>query len=76
MVGGPSKDPSKLTTAAEELIKAACSHAESAIDNETAEGLKKLSSKTILVQKSVESFENIFGFQDENPQPIGLLGER
>jgi hypothetical protein len=42
----PSKDSSKLATAAEELIKAACSHVETTsltIGKETVEELKKLS---------------------------------
>ena len=54
------KDSSKLTIAAEELIKAACSHVESTsltIGKETVEGLQKLSVGSSSIQKSVESLK-------------------
>ena len=55
-----SKDSSKLAMAAEELIKAACSHVESTsltIGKETVEGLKKLSIGSSSIEKSVESLK-------------------
>jgi hypothetical protein len=55
-----SKDSSKLAIAAEELIKAACSHVESTsltIGKETVEGLKKLSIGSSSIEKSVESLK-------------------
>lgn len=61
MVSEPaSKDSSKLAMAAEELIKAACSHVESTsltIGKETVEGLKKLSIGSSSIEKSVESLK-------------------
>jgi galactitol-specific phosphotransferase system IIB component len=55
-----SKDTSRLTDAAEELIKAACTHVESTslmIGQETVEGLKQLSLNSTLIEKSVESLK-------------------
>jgi flagellar hook-associated protein FlgK len=55
------KDSSKLATAAEELIKAACSHVETAslsIGKETVEWLKKLSLDSASVEKSVVALKD------------------
>ena len=55
-----SKDSSKLAMAAEELIKAACSHVESSsltLGKETVEGLEKLSIGSSSIAKSVESLK-------------------
>jgi hypothetical protein len=55
-----TKDMSKLTLAAEELIKAASTHVESsslAIGKETVEGLKRLSVNSTSIEKSVESLK-------------------
>jgi hypothetical protein len=55
-----TKDMSKLTLAAEELIKAASTHVEStslAIGKETVEGLKQLSVNSTSIEKSVESLK-------------------
>jgi uncharacterized protein YycO len=52
----PSKDASNLATAAEELIKAACSHVETTsftIANETVEELRKISVNSESVQTSI-----------------------
>jgi hypothetical protein len=55
-----TKDMSKLTMAAEELIKAASTHVESSsltIGKETVEGLKRLSVNSTSIEKSVESLK-------------------
>jgi hypothetical protein len=55
-----TKDMSKLTMAAEELIKAASTHVESSsltIGKETVEGLKQLSVNTTSIEKSVEALK-------------------
>jgi CO dehydrogenase/acetyl-CoA synthase alpha subunit len=55
-----TKDMSKLTLAAEELIKAASTHVEStslAIGKETVEGLKQLSVNSTSIEKSVEALK-------------------
>jgi hypothetical protein len=55
-----SKDTSKLTLAAEELIKAACCHVEStslAFGQETVESLKKLLLSSSDIEKSVKSLD-------------------
>ena len=53
---------SKLAIAAEELIKAACTHVEStslSIGRETVEGLKKLSIGSSSIEKSLESLSTL-----------------
>ncbi len=55
------KDTSKLAIAAEELIKVACSHAESTsltISKETLDCVKKLTIDSSSIEKSVESLES------------------
>lgn len=55
-----SKDFSKLAIAAEELVKAACTHVESTsleIGKETVKGLKKLSMDSSSIEKSVASLK-------------------
>ena len=59
----PSKDSSKLATAAEELIKAPCSHVETTsltIGKETVEELKKLSLNSESVQQSIAAVKASF----------------
>ncbi|KAJ1509981.1 hypothetical protein HMI54_001864 [Coelomomyces lativittatus] len=56
------KDSSKLASAAEELVKAACSHVQSTslkMSNETVETLKSLSIGSSSIGKSVESIKTL-----------------
>lgn len=73
MTSDSFKDSSKLATAAEELIKAACSHVETAsisIDKETVEGLKKLSESSSSIEKQMESMQISMDFKVEFCQAI------